>query len=61
MWGGKGTDMFETALHFGTEHPSLLLLGGSTLLAFGAGAELGLYAFQSSDETAEAVGEPTEQ
>jgi hypothetical protein len=54
--------MFETALHLGTGHPSVLLLGGSTLLAFGAGAGIGLYARAKSTDSAEkSVPEPTEQ
>lgn len=62
MQGGKETDMFETALHIGAEHPSLLLIAGSSLLTFGAGAGLGLYArMKSPDRTAESVSEPTEQ
>lgn len=62
MPSGKVTGMFETTLHLGTEHPSLLLLGGSALLTFVAGAGLGLYArLQSTDTPAESVSEPTEQ
>lgn len=62
MRSEEQTDMFETALHLGTEHPSLLLLGASSLLTFGAGAALGLYArAKPTDRTAESVSEPTEQ
>lgn len=62
MPSGKGTDMIETTLHLGTEHPSLLLLGASSLLTFAAGAGLGLYArLKSTDAPAESVSEPTEQ
>ncbi|WP_336326097.1 hypothetical protein [Halovenus sp. HT40] len=54
--------MLETTLHLGTEHPSLLLLGASSLLTFAAGAGLGLYArLKSTDSQAESVSEPTEQ
>jgi hypothetical protein len=62
MQSGKEPGMFETALHLGTEHPSMLLLGASSLLAFGVGTGLGLYArLKSVDETSEPVSEPTEQ
>ncbi len=62
MPGAVLTDMFETPLHLGTEHPSLLLVAASALLAFGAGAGLGLYArLTSTAEPAESVSEPTEQ
>ncbi|WP_436901502.1 hypothetical protein [Halovenus halobia] len=54
--------MFETTLHLGTEHPPLLRIAASVLLAFGAGAGLGLYArLTSTAESAETVSEPTEQ
>lgn len=54
--------MFETTLHLGTEHPSILLVGASALLAFGAGAGLGLDArLKSRTEPVESVSEPTEQ
>lgn len=54
--------MFETALHLGTGHPSLLFLGVSGLLTFVAGAAVGLYArVKSTDATGESVSELTEQ
>ncbi|WP_201289189.1 hypothetical protein [Halovenus carboxidivorans] len=53
--------MFETALHLGTEHPSLLVLGASGVLAFGAGAGLGLYGRIKARDRPESVSEPTEQ
>lgn len=61
MRGRKEKDMLDTTLHLGTEHPTLLWIGVSSLLSFVAGVGLGRYSrAESTDETAESVPEPTE-
>jgi hypothetical protein len=54
--------MFNTALYLGTGHPSLLLVGESTFLAFGAEVRTGFCARGKSTDSAEkSVCELTEQ
>lgn len=54
--------MFDVALHVGTEHPNLLWLGAASLLSFGAGLGLGLYAGpELADDEPKPVSEPSER
>lgn len=49
--------MYEIPLHIGIEHPNLLWIVVSSLLSFGAGLGLGLYADRGSDPKADTVSE----
>ena len=51
--------MFDTPAHIGTEHPNLLWIAASSLLAFAAG--LGVALFRDEESQTEPVSQPEDQ
>lgn len=51
MVGAKESNMLDSALHVGIEHPNLFWIAVPTLLAFGVGLGLGLYSQRKDDES----------